>query len=79
MSGWGAVCTAVRISCTYSKYLLITYVNKDKNAETYELKNWQVTIRLLKQSPHPNEGETGRKSSLNEKWLAFLYDARTYV
>ena len=36
--------------------------------------NWQWTIRFLKKSRHPNVGETWRKSWLNEKWLAILYD-----
>ena len=66
----------VHTSCIYYKYLLMTYVSKEKPRSTSKI--WQGTIRLLKQSqhPHPNEGETGRKSCLNRNWLAFLNDGR---
>ena len=30
----------------------------------------------MRQLQHPNEGETGRKPLLDEKWLACLYDGR---
>ena len=46
------------------------YVKKETPRPTSK-KNGQGTKRLLKQSQHPNEGETGRKSSLNMKWLVF--------
>ena len=43
-----------------------TYVRK----KSRDLRT-KIPIRILKQSKHPNEGETGRKSSLNESGWHF--------
>ena len=58
--------TAVRTPC---KYLMMTY--QRKQSRDPRVKKLAGDERLLKQSQHPNEGEIGRKSSLNKKWLAF--------
>ena len=61
---------------TYILHLLmcVLHVPTDDNVRTSgkESRDLRIeklvgTMSLLKQSQHPNEGETGRKSSLNEK------------
>ena len=58
----------LQVASTYGTENVRTLRN---NIRHYEYENWQGTRRLLKQSQHPNEGETGLKPSLNDKWLFF--------
>ena len=74
------VCIHALIHGTYLQYVMHvstyqrTYV-KNENRDQRR-KNWQGSKELLKRSQHPDEGLTGRKSSLNEKRLACLNDGR---